>query len=78
MQFEVDRDDHALGGPDGEHQLDDLWPIFARDRDASTGRPERGRQPKRTLAQFAPCMQLTLTVKHGATIAVTAGGLVEQ
>ena len=41
MQLVVDRDDHALGRPDGEHQLDDLRAVLAGDGDACAGPDSR-------------------------------------
>ena len=78
VQLVVDRDDDALGGPDGEHQLDDLRAVLAGDRDPRPRGTERGRQSQRPLAQLAPRMQLALTEIHRAAVAVAVRGLVEQ
>src|SRR5882757_9332466 len=80
MQLAVDWDDHALGRPDGEHQLDDLRAVLARHR-YSRSRAQlanRGRQPQNTFAKLAPRMELALTVIQRTAVTVSCGGLVEQ
>ena len=50
----------------------------AADARACAQRAHRGRQPQHALVKLTPRMQLTLTVIHRATVAVSCRGLVEQ
>src|SRR6185312_6313597 len=80
MQLVVDRYVHTAGRPHTEHELDDLGPVLAGDRD-TRARPEaaqRSGQPQHPISQLGPRKELLLTEIHRAAVAEPGSRLVEQ
>ena len=81
MQLVVDRNRHALRGPNPEQQFNDLRTVLAGDRDPCAGRvvlPDRARQAQRTGPQLAPGAAAAPAVIHRAAIGKALRGLVQQ
>ena len=81
MELVVDRDDHALRRPDGEHELDDLRAILAGDRDPCA-RPACWRMDVASRnarsRNSPPGAELALAEIHGAAVTEARRGLVQQ
>ncbi len=81
VQLEVERDEHAAGGPDAEHQFHDLGPVLAGHRDAGAGlggSAQRGGQAQRPVAQFAPGRDAGLAEVERALVRIPGRGLVQH
>src|SRR5512139_3750287 len=78
MELVVDWHVDTFGGPDPEHQLDELRPVFAGNRHPGTGGAERGGQSQRPVPQLIPRKALALAVIHRPAVTEAARSLGEE